>query len=394
MIHPFTKIAIKGALWYQGEANSGWEPTKYSCLLHEMFAGWRSTWAARSDTSENFPVGIVQLGPLANKLNQTRANNGEFFPLVRWHQSMDFGVLPNSMEENMFMAVSMDTYYQDEVHPRNKQLPGKRLGVAGLAVAYGIPNLPTRGPFPATFHFHAAAHSTKVPEQIELLVFLIPCFILIFPRWTSPRTRPPSSTTPSTTLASSSAVARTLRRTAPATLKFLHPTGPFSPSIRSTTMARRAWCGWMSISLGNMIYCIESKENSPCLKSQHDSVKVSVPLCSGPASLAYLWTETPATTIEGLPIYRWFVLSLHLGGFHVRSPCVRWNPTKLVCPWWDVAEEKWPEPNYLSDDKLLKTFKLFKMRRYQHLCSNSSPPTKYPTLVTPITLISDHPGPQ
>ena len=163
MIHPFTKIAIKGALWYQGEANSGWEPTKYSCLLHEMFAGWRSTWAARSDTSENFPVGIVQLGPLANKLNQTRANNGEFFPLVRWHQSMDFGVLPNSMEENMFMAVSMDTYYQDEVHPRNKQLPGKRLGVAGLAVAYGIPNLPTRGPFPATFHFHAAAHSTKVP---------------------------------------------------------------------------------------------------------------------------------------------------------------------------------------------------------------------------------------
>ena len=162
MIHPFTKIAIKGALWYQGEANSGWEPTKYSCLLHEMFAHWRSTWALRSDTSENFPVGIVQLGPLTNKLNGTRINNGEFFPLVRWHQSLDFGVLPNQMEENMFMAVSMDTYYQDEVHPRNKQLPGKRLGVAGLAVAYGIPNLPTRGPFPASFEFHPAAHSTKV----------------------------------------------------------------------------------------------------------------------------------------------------------------------------------------------------------------------------------------
>ena len=75
---------------------------------------------------------------------------------------MDFGVLPNPMEENMFMAVSMDTYYQDEVHPRNKQLPGKRLGVAGLAVAYGIANLPTKGPFPTSFQFHAAAHSTKV----------------------------------------------------------------------------------------------------------------------------------------------------------------------------------------------------------------------------------------
>ena len=72
------------------------------------------------------------------------------------------GVLPNPMEENMFMAVSMDTYYQDEVHPRNKQLPGKRLGIAGLAVAYKIPNLPTRGPFPASFDFHLAPHSMKV----------------------------------------------------------------------------------------------------------------------------------------------------------------------------------------------------------------------------------------
>ena len=162
MVHPFTKMAIKGALWYQGEANSGWEPTKYSCLLHEMFVQWRSMWASRSDTRQDFPVGVVQLGPLTDKLNGTRINNGEFFPLIRWHQTLDYGVLPNPMEENMFMAVSMDTYYQDEVHPRNKQLPGKRLGIAGLAVAYKIPNLPTRGPFPASFDFNLAPHSMKV----------------------------------------------------------------------------------------------------------------------------------------------------------------------------------------------------------------------------------------
>ena len=48
------------------------------------------------------------------------------------------------------MAVSLDTYDEETgIHPRNKQLPSKRLATSGLSVAYGLNQFPTNGPFPA-----------------------------------------------------------------------------------------------------------------------------------------------------------------------------------------------------------------------------------------------------
>ena len=47
------------------------------------------------------------------------------------------------------MAVSLDTYDEESgIHPRNKQLPSKRLASAGLNVAYGLKEWPTNGPIP------------------------------------------------------------------------------------------------------------------------------------------------------------------------------------------------------------------------------------------------------
>ena len=53
------------------------------------------------------------------------------------------------------MAVSLDTYDEESgIHPRNKQLPSKRLASAGLNVAYGLKEWPTNGPFPETITFN------------------------------------------------------------------------------------------------------------------------------------------------------------------------------------------------------------------------------------------------
>ena len=53
------------------------------------------------------------------------------------------------------MAVSLDTYDKEKgIHPRNKQLPSKRFATAGLNVAYGRKEFPTRGPFPANWTFN------------------------------------------------------------------------------------------------------------------------------------------------------------------------------------------------------------------------------------------------
>ena len=47
------------------------------------------------------------------------------------------------------MGVSLDTYdLEYNIHPRNKQLPCKRLATSGLNVAYGLKDYPTNGPFP------------------------------------------------------------------------------------------------------------------------------------------------------------------------------------------------------------------------------------------------------
>ena len=51
------------------------------------------------------------------------------------------------------MAVAIDTYSNGGIHPKNKQLPSKRLAVAGLNVAYHMMHYKTNGPFPKLWDF-------------------------------------------------------------------------------------------------------------------------------------------------------------------------------------------------------------------------------------------------
>ena len=61
------------------------------------------------------------------------------------------------------MAVTLDTYDKESgIHPRNKQLPSKRLATAGLNVAYGLHQFPTNGPFPVLIDYK------KLPNVIQI----------------------------------------------------------------------------------------------------------------------------------------------------------------------------------------------------------------------------------
>ena len=252
MIHPFIKMSIKGVLWYQGEANTFWNPDKYKCMLKNMFHDWRMRWWKNSDTHYKYPVGVVQLGPMGNPpIPDTRKNDGNHFPLLRWHQTLDVGFLPNSEEENGFSAMAMDTYYMGQVHPHNKQLPAHRLAIAGLSVAYKKPEFPSRGPFPKNFQVNKVDAVTYVDIRYDE----DPIFYL--------------------------------------------------PGENS-----------------GFFYCCGENNSSSCLGDQvvpatdwklvsiinvkqmgTDLITVNVPSCNGPASLAYLWAESPVTITHGLPIY-------------------------------------------------------------------------------------------
>ena len=66
---------------------------------------------------------------------------------MRHHQTADYDVVPNQRMENVFMAVSVDTYDEEKgIHPRYKQIIGERLGISGMRVAYGNEYFPVFGP--------------------------------------------------------------------------------------------------------------------------------------------------------------------------------------------------------------------------------------------------------
>ncbi|CAF0737628.1 unnamed protein product [Adineta ricciae] len=134
MIYPFTRMVVYGSIWYQGEANAGYNTDKYNCTFAKMIESWRQTWNQRTNgiTDVQFPFGFVQLSTWTN--TSTTVGN---FPIIRWHQTFDVGYVPNKVVPKVFMAVALDLRDDPNgIHPRTKHDVGYRLSRAGLSVAY------------------------------------------------------------------------------------------------------------------------------------------------------------------------------------------------------------------------------------------------------------------
>ncbi|KAM6173572.1 sialate O-acetylesterase [Erethizon dorsatum] len=155
MIHPLQNMTLKGVVWYQGESNIYYNKDLYNCTFPALIEDWRQTFhrGSQGQTERFFPFGFVQL---SSYLSMDNADDG--FPQIRWHQTADFGFVPNLKMPNTFMAVAMDLCDRDSpfgsIHPRDKQTVAYRLHLGARAVAYGEKNLTFQGP---------------LPEKIELL---------------------------------------------------------------------------------------------------------------------------------------------------------------------------------------------------------------------------------
>ncbi len=124
MIHPLRFYPIRGAIWYQGESNAG-RPAEYVSLLSTMIEEWRRAWG-----NPNLAFGIVQL---ANFMAvQADPNVGSAWAALREAQTTVAQTVPGTG-----LALAIDIGDAGDIHPKNKQDVGKRLGLWALAQVYG-----------------------------------------------------------------------------------------------------------------------------------------------------------------------------------------------------------------------------------------------------------------
>jgi sialate O-acetylesterase len=122
MIAPLIPYPIRGAIWYQGESNAG-RALQYRTLLPTMIADWRARWGVGE-----FPFLIVQL---ANFMARSSTPAESAWAELREAQALTVTALPN-----VGLATAIDIGEANDIHPRNKQDVGLRLGLAARAIAY------------------------------------------------------------------------------------------------------------------------------------------------------------------------------------------------------------------------------------------------------------------
>jgi sialate O-acetylesterase len=115
MIAPLQPFAIRGAIWYQGEANSG-RAQQYQKLFPAMIRDWRSAWK-----QGDFPFLFVQIAPHERMSAEIR----------------EAQLLTSEKVPKTAMAVTVDVGNATDIHPTKKEPVGARLALAARALAYG-----------------------------------------------------------------------------------------------------------------------------------------------------------------------------------------------------------------------------------------------------------------
>ena len=123
MIAPLAPYAIRGAIWYQGEANGG-AGLEYRTLLPCLIADWRAQW-----NQGDFTFLFVQLPGWDHDTKPVEQHD---WPWLREAQLFTLKNVPRTG-----MAVTIDIGDPRNVHPTDKIDVGQRLALAARKVAYG-----------------------------------------------------------------------------------------------------------------------------------------------------------------------------------------------------------------------------------------------------------------
>ena len=120
MIAPYSKLKIKGVLWYQGEN----QPASYDKSLSEMIRGWRMVF------NQNLPFLVVQLPRFALGDDES------------WYISREMQKKGCELAGNAYYSVNIDcglysTDLNTAIHPQDKKPIGERAACLALKELYG-----------------------------------------------------------------------------------------------------------------------------------------------------------------------------------------------------------------------------------------------------------------
>jgi len=136
MVAPWTRLPIRGIIWYQGESNVG-DP-RYLLQLRALIADWRRQWM-----EPELPFLLVQLAGYAPAhVRDWR----KLDPNLPSRLALTRDIQQRMMElPNVGVATAMDIGEADNIHPPEKREVGRRLALEVLRMMYGR-TVVSRGP--------------------------------------------------------------------------------------------------------------------------------------------------------------------------------------------------------------------------------------------------------
>ena len=122
MVAPVINYAIKGFLWYQGEANTN-RAEEYAKLQPALIADWRNKWK-----QNNAPFLYAQLPGFMDY---------NYLPSESQWATLRESQLKSLSVPSTAMAVTIDLGEWNDIHPDNKKDVGERLALAAEKMVYG-----------------------------------------------------------------------------------------------------------------------------------------------------------------------------------------------------------------------------------------------------------------
>jgi sialate O-acetylesterase len=121
-LFPVAPYALRGALWYQGEADVD-RPEYYAQTLPALINDWRQLWG------QSLAFGVVQL-PNFKRPQREAINQG-------WSDFREGQLRGVQAVKNAGIVTTIDIGEPFNIHPKNKQEVGRRLALWALANVYG-----------------------------------------------------------------------------------------------------------------------------------------------------------------------------------------------------------------------------------------------------------------